>query len=382
MKKLLSSLLTTAILLSSAWTAVPAGAYPDARQLDSAEKTVTRESGTSSNQGTVRITAAPGDDITVYFYLRQCNKAAGFLSELTYRSANLSYIDYDQYYTDTFINQVNDSKMMLSVLLEPGGTSITDDTAIIALKFRANSDITADDVCVTYTIKEFYNTDMFELDYESVIVKAVNANGDTDTEEGPHIHSPIIHEAKSPTCTEPGWGEWAECKVCGEIITPKIEVPAKGHTEVKDPAVEATCTKEGKTEGSHCSTCSAVLKAQKKVPKKDHNYVNGVCTMCGKKQGEQSIDSDKYTDTDTDGGGNDDPSGGLYGDVSGDGKITSKDALMILRSAIKLLKFTDAQTKLADVNNDGRANTTDALLVQRYSIGLKSGSSRVGQKYK
>ena len=71
---------------------------------------------------------------------------------------------------------------------------------------------------------------------------------------------------KQPTCTLEGVKEYT-CTVCHEKKTENIA--AKGHTEVKDPAVEATTEKTGLTEGSHCSVCNAVIKRQEIVPKKE-----------------------------------------------------------------------------------------------------------------
>ena len=47
--------------------------------------------------------------------------------------------------------------------------------------------------------------------------------------------------AVEATCTEPGKTEGKHCSVCNEILVAQTEVPAKGHTEVVDAAVEATC---------------------------------------------------------------------------------------------------------------------------------------------
>ena len=49
-------------------------------------------------------------------------------------------------------------------------------------------------------------------------------------------------------------------------------VPATGHTEVTDAAIDVTCTTDGKTEGKHCSVCNEVLVAQKTVDATGHSY--------------------------------------------------------------------------------------------------------------
>ncbi len=373
MKKLPAVIVALMILISSVCGTLSANAQTDTVGQD---KNEIYTSSDTSNQGTVRMKGSKGDEITVFFNMQKTERASGFLAEFSFNRSYLTYNDYEQYYDATFVNRINDKKMMFSVLFDPNGTTVSDETEIIAFKFTANQDITNDDVCATYVIKEFYNTDMFELDYDSVVVKAVNAKDDQG--DGPHIHSMVVHDAKSPTCTEPGWGQWAECKDCGEILIPKIEVPATGHKEVKDPAVEATCTHEGKTEGSHCETCGTVIKAQQVIPKKEHNYVNGVCTMCGKKKDGGSTDT--HSDTDTQGGGGDTEEH-IIGDISCDGKVTSKDSLIMLRVSINIITLNDLQKKLGDVNNDGKVNNTDSMLVQRYSIGLKAKNNRIGEKY-
>ena len=70
-----------------------------------------------------------------------------------------------------------------------------------------------------------------------------------------------------PTCTESGWDIFSVCirKECN--FSTKTEIPPKGHTSVKDPAMEPTIIKTGLTEGSHCSVCGAVIKKQEVVPK-------------------------------------------------------------------------------------------------------------------
>ena len=97
---------------------------------------------------------------------------------------------------------------------------------------------------------------------------------------------------KVARCTEDG-EKVRICSICNETDTEII--PATGHAEVIDKAVEATCTKTGLTEGKHCSVCNAVIKAQEVVPAKGHQYIETVvaptytstgytlykCSVCG-----------------------------------------------------------------------------------------------------
>ncbi|MBO7196622.1 MAG: leucine-rich repeat domain-containing protein [Clostridia bacterium] len=111
--------------------------------------------------------------------------------------------------------------------------------------------------------------------------------------------------AKDPTCTEAGATEGIVCSKCQEILQPQMVVPAKGHTEVIDAAVEATCTTAGKTEGKHCSNCNEVLIAQGYIKVLGHNesdwivekaptdvedgYKYKQCYRCGEKTSEEVI---------------------------------------------------------------------------------------------
>ena len=142
--------------------------------------------------------------------------------------------------------------------------------------------------------------------------------GNTKAEEIPATgHTEVKDEAVEATCEKDGLTEGSHCSVCGKVLeeqkavlatghswnageitkkatceevgvktytcancgnTKTEDIPATGHTEVKDAAVEATCEKSGLTEGSHCSVCEKVLEAQKIIPATGHKWNTGEIT--------------------------------------------------------------------------------------------------------
>ena len=68
----------------------------------------------------------------------------------------------------------------------------------------------------------------------------------------------------------------------------------------------------------------------------------------------------------------------IWGDVSGDGQVDSRDALITLSAAVGLPNTGSFNLALGDVDGDGLTNSRDALLMLSYAIGIDVGTSRVG----
>lgn len=60
----------------------------------------------------------------------------------------------------------------------------------------------------------------------------------------------------------------------------------------------------------------------------------------------------------------------LYGDVSGDGRVSAYDAALTVQFAIGVIMFTPDQIMRADVSGDGRVSAYDAALIVQKAIGL------------
>ena len=62
----------------------------------------------------------------------------------------------------------------------------------------------------------------------------------------------------------------------------------------------------------------------------------------------------------------------LIGDMTGDGKLDSADALQVLQCAAELRNYTPEELLICDVSGDGRLTSTDALQILRCAAELRT----------
>lgn len=66
-----------------------------------------------------------------------------------------------------------------------------------------------------------------------------------------------------------------------------------------------------------------------------------------------------------------DMNSGKTGDIDDDGKVTSLDALLVLRYSVGIEYFTEREKNLANVDGDKKITSADSLSILRYSVGIK-----------
>ena len=104
----------------------------------------------------------------------------------------------------------------------------------------------------------------------------------------------------------------------------------------------------------------------------------------GKTNTDKDTDSDSKTNTDKDTDSDNKPTTPkptqtlYYGNIDGDEKVTSADALKVLRASVKLETLTKEQEYFADVNGDSKVDSADSLAVLRYSVGFRDKGVTIG----
>ena len=68
----------------------------------------------------------------------------------------------------------------------------------------------------------------------------------------------------------------------------------------------------------------------------------------------------------------------LWGDVNGDGKITTDDATAVQKYSIDMPVDEIFNKDVADVNADGRVSILDVTCIQKYVAEFKEGTGNTG----
>lgn len=59
-----------------------------------------------------------------------------------------------------------------------------------------------------------------------------------------------------------------------------------------------------------------------------------------------------------------------FGDVNGDGKVSTADAALVLQCAAELIQADALNVAAGDVNGDGKVSTADAALILQFAAEL------------
>lgn len=65
------------------------------------------------------------------------------------------------------------------------------------------------------------------------------------------------------------------------------------------------------------------------------------------------------------------PPCGTYGDIDGDGFVTSNDALLVGQYLVGLVSLSSEQLRRADVDGDGQVTAMDAMMINQYALGVR-----------
>ena len=140
------------------------------------------------------------------------------------------------------------------------------------------------------------------------------------------------------TCTTTGV-KTRICTQCGNTETGVV--PATGHAWGEWAVVTpANCFAEG-LEQRICANDPAHIETRA-IPATGHTFANGVCTVCG------AADPNYISVT--------------VGDVTGDGKLNSRDVIALMKL---MLSPNPEITAVSDINSDGKLNSRDVIALMK-----------------
>lgn len=215
--------------------------------------------------------------------------------------------------------------------------------------------------------------------------------GETKTEEIPAMgHVEVIDEAIEATCSETGLTQGKHCSRCGKVIVEQQTTSALGHV-FTDEVIAPTCTKQGYTIHT-CSRCGGI-KVDTYVNALRHNYVDGKCTRCQELAPEIEVTSTVYN-IDTVFISDVLPGttiktflNNITTDANAIKKILDKQGNDITDNTAKIgtgmqleVKQNGKEVKytlvvIGDLNGDGEMGDVDVLRLARYRAGLDNSLS-------
>ncbi len=205
----------------------------------------------------------------------------------------------------------------------------------------------------------------------TVCKKILSAAYSYGSEEHEHTET----KTKAATCKNEGLVT-VTCTDCDKVLSQTV-LPFARHTAGETADTISTCTEDGKRTTA-CAVCGKTIRTEliaagaghrfgpaevtKKATLKQTGVLQYTCTVCGYKRTEKI------------------PSP-VYGDLDGDGEITTPDARIALRTAVSLEPLTDLQKVAGDVTNTGKVDTGDARYILRIAIGLTDAAKLRMQFY-
>lgn len=160
MKKFLSLILCAAVIAPVTVSAATISA-------DESTAEISGEFSQASDTVNVPFSAKNGDKVTLYLTVKNSQSVSGLHTKINYNQAYLMKKDIVNYYENSFSYSKN-GNMNFSVLFSQGGVNLTSETNIAAVTFTVTKDISESDKVLDYTVTEFYNSSLAELNHKNV----------------------------------------------------------------------------------------------------------------------------------------------------------------------------------------------------------------------